>query len=249
VSAPSRRPVVAAGPRLAARAQAERAARRRRLSRRGALALAVLGPLAVVGWLLAASPLLAVQRVTVTGSARLTPAQVTAAAAVATGTPLARVDTGAVGRRVRRLAPVAGVTVSRSWPRTLRLSVTERRPVAAVPAGRAFTLIDTTGTPFATVAAPPAGTVRLQVAQPGGSDPSTAAALRVLAEIPAVLRAQVDVVRASSPASVTLVLRDRRQVVWGAPGDGATKAAAVEALLRMKGKVYDVSAPGIAVRR
>jgi cell division protein FtsQ len=56
-------------------------------------------------------------------------------------------------------------------------------------------------------------------------------------------------VRAPSPEQVTLVLRDGRQVLWGGPVDGATKASAVLALIGMPGHVYDVSAPGVVTTR
>ena len=109
--------VLPAGARLAAKAAAERSARRRRLARRAGLGAAGLAPLGLLAWVLLASPLLAVRTVTVSGTARLTPAQVRAAADVVRGTPLAMVDAGAVVRRIEALRPVAEVQVSRAWPK------------------------------------------------------------------------------------------------------------------------------------
>jgi hypothetical protein len=45
------------------------------------------------------------------------------------------------------------------------------------------------------------------------------------------------------------VLRDRRRAVWGGVEDGPAKAAALTALLRMKGHVFDVSSPSVVTRR
>lgn len=245
----NRRRVVEATPRLVAKLKEQRAARRRRLRNRSALALAVLAPVLLIAWVLLASPLLTVRSVAVTGTTLLTPAEVRATADVSRGTPLARVDTSAVVRRLKALRPVSDVEVSRAWPGTLRLKVVERTAVAAVLDKTGVTLVDAAGVPFAPAPRFPAGTVRLQVPRPGPTDPTTRAALRVLADLPPPLRTPLRVVRAASPSSVTLVLRDGRQVLWGGAGDTAQKAQAALALLKMPGRVYDVSRPAVVTRR
>jgi cell division protein FtsQ len=249
MSAPSRPAVLAAGPRLAARAQGERSERRRRLSRRVALALAVLAAVGLLAWAALASPLLAVDRVVVTGTERLTAAQVTAVAQVEPGTPMARVSTLDVVARLRALPEVAGARVSRSWGGTVRIAVVERRAAAAVAQGGSFRLLDEDGVPFATAPKLPAGTVRLALASPSADDPATRAALAVLRELPPALRGQVREVRATSPDAVALLLPRDRTLVWGAPGDAPAKAAAAGALLRLGGHVFDVSDPRVVTRR
>jgi cell division protein FtsQ len=243
------RAVLPAGPRLEERARAERRARRRVLLRRGGWVLAGVVPFVLVAWVLLGSSWLVVDKVVVTGEARVTADQVLAAAQVRLGTPLARVDTGAVAARVRALGPVASVRVSRSWPGTLRVTVVEREPVVAVGRGRTWTLYDGTGTQLGTVTGVPTGLARLEVARPGPDDPATRAALAVLQGLPQALRSQVAVVRAPSPEQVGLVLRDRRTVVWGNTSDARAKATALVALLRLPGHVYDVSSPTVVTRR
>lgn len=237
------------GPRLQERAKAERRARRRVLTRRAGWVLAALAPFAVAAWVLLGSSWLVVDKVVVTGETRVSAEQVLAAADVRLGTPLARVDTGAVAARVRALGPVASVRVSRVWPRTLRVTVVEREPLVAVGRGRSWTLYDATGTRLGSSPGVPAGLVELAVAHPGQDDPSTRAALTVLQGLPKALRVQVAVVSASSPEQVGLVLRDGRQVVWGGTSDAGAKAAALVALLRLPGHVYDVSSPTVVTRR
>ena len=250
MTAPTRpRRVLPAAPHLEARAKAARSARRGRVLRGTANALLVLLPLAGLAWVLLASTWLGVDRVQVTGTSRLTPEQVVAAADVRTGTPLARVDTGAVEERVAELAPVADVAVRRTWPGTLTVDVTERTPVAGVLQDGAYTLLDAAGVAFAKEKALPEEAVRLQVFEPGPGDPSTRAALEVHAALPDELRERVRIVRATSATSVVLWLRDGRQVVWGRPGQTATKAAAALALLSKPGSVYDVSAGDVVVVR
>lgn len=249
-SRPQRRaPVLPAGPLLQERARERRVERRRRVLRRARNGLLLLLPLAALGWVVLVSDWLGVDRLDVQGTERLTAEQVVAAAAVEPGTPLARVDTRTVQERISELAPVASVAVRRSWPGTLSVSVTERVPVAGVLDRDGARLVDRTGVPFATEPALPAGLVRLQVHDPRPDDPATRAALDVHAELPDDLRARVRIVRAASPSGVVLLLADGRQVVWGRPGGARTKAAAVEALLRQPGRVYDVSAEDVAVVR
>jgi len=201
-----------------------------------------------LAWVLLVSGWLAVDRVVVVGQSRLAVAQVQEAVAVPPGTPLARVDTRAVADRVARLAPVGEVQVLRSWPGTLRVELTERVPVAGVVGDGGVQLVDAEGVIFATEPALPRGLVRLQVKDPGPQDPATRAALQVHRDLPTSLRDRVRTVQAETPASVMLLLADDRRVVWGSPGDTETKAAATEALLRMEGTTFDVSAPGVVVR-
>lgn len=248
MTAPSR-PRRSATPRLGVPAPVTPDQRHRRTARVLLVAVVGLGVALALGWLLLASPWLTVREVQVTGTSRVAVEQVVAAVDVPVGTPLARVPAGQVERRVAQLGPVAAVQVQRGWPSTLRVSVTERQAVAGLPTTGGFTLVDAGGVGFAVEPALPAGVARLEVATPGPDDPATRAALQVQSELPAGLRGSLAVVRAPSAAGVELQLADGRTIIWGRPGDVATKAAAAEALLRMPGTVFDVSAPGLAVRR
>lgn len=237
--------ILRAGPRLAARAQAERRDRRRRLLRRGGITVGVALPVALLAWIVLGSSLLGVQRVVVVGQTRLSADQIVRAAGVDNGTPLARVDTSAVARRVRALGPVASVTVSRSWPHALRVTVVERVPVVAVAHGPMVQLLDYAGVLVAEVASVPRGVYRLDSSTPE----ATRAALTVLHSLPRGIAGRLKSLRATSPEQVVLVLRDGRTVLWGGPVDPAAKASAVLALMRMPGTVFDVSAPGVVTRR
>lgn len=239
------RPVVSATARLQARASSERRQRRMRLVRRTGWTVLGLTPLLVAGWVLLVSELLAVRSVSVTGAARLPVAQVHAVAAVRSGTPLAKVDTNAVASRLRALGPVASVSVTRQWPHAVRISIVERVPVVAERQGATFVLRDQAGAAIATERRVPRGAIPLVT----GSPDATRAALLVLRDLPPALRSRVASLRAMSAEQVTLLLSDRRQVLWGGATDNAVKAAAVRALLRMPGRVYDVSAKGVVTRR
>jgi len=248
-------------PRLESRA---RVVRRHRMLRHVVLTTGAVAPLVLLAWLLLSSPLLRLQRVEVTGASRVSNEEVLAAAEATLGTPLARVDTAAVRARVSQLGPVGEVEVTRGWPRTLHVVVHERAAVAGVQQGADdWRLVDATGTWFASADALPRGLVRLQSADavqarttaastaataPAVGD-ATRAALDVLTALPEPLRERVRTVRAPTAASVTLLLRGGRTVVWGTSMQPVRKAAVVEALLRRKGDTIDVTSPNVAVVR
>lgn len=229
---------------------------RLRLSRRGVTVLAALGALvvAVCLWLVFFSSVLAVRTVAVTGTRKLTAEQVVAAAAVHPGGPLARVDTDAVRRRVAGALPRAErVDVWRGWPRTLRIRITERRPVAAVKeAGGRYTQVDASGVCFATEAAPPPGVpvVVLELSS-AARDASAAfpqrdlvaAAVQVARDLPPAVAGRAPAVEVHSYDDIELRLDGGRTVLWGSAERGTRKAQVLTALLKLPARTYDVSAP------
>jgi len=219
--------------------------------------LAVAGLLAGIAWALLGSKLLVVRSVVVTGAHLVPVGQVRAVAAIAAGMPMIRVDTGAAARRVEAITQVQSALVSKSWPNQIVITVRERTPVLAVtvPAtvsGGGFDLIDGDGVVVRSVRVRPAGMpVYWTPAAPGAlrGDPSVAAAVTVLHEVPAQIARSVTAVTASSPQSVTLGLSDGVTIVWGSTARAAAKAAELSALMRTHARYYDISAPGTAVTR
>ena len=194
--------------------------------------------------------MLGVRTVAVTGVGRVLAAdQVRAAAAVPDREPLARVDTGAVADRVRALPGVARVAVSRSWPGTVRIAVTERRGVAVVRRGGVGWFIDGTGVVFQRHPAGRRTLPLLQVPAASPGDPATVAALAALTALPAEVAKQVTTVHAPTPESVTLTLTEGRAVLWGSAEQPAAKAAVLTALLRRPGTRYDISSPTVVTVR
>ena len=126
----ARTPVVVDPRMRSRRIGVRREAGRRRLQRLTLVLAAVA--LVVLGLAALRSPLLDVDRVTVAGTRETAPAEVRRVAGVERGDPLVGVDTGAIARRVEALPWVARARVSRSWPSTLTVRVTERTPVAQV---------------------------------------------------------------------------------------------------------------------
>lgn len=234
-------------------------ARRRPRSRWRAafFALAGLAIVAGTGWALFGNRVLVVRSVTVTGTHLLSPAQVTAVADVLAGTPLVRVDTGAVTRRVEAIPQVASATVSRDWPDRVVIAVTERLPVMAVRmAGGGYDLVDHTGVIVRWAGTRPAGLPLLKTslsgtALRGSAEVGTAAG--VLAELSPWLAGQVTALQAAPAAEgteqVTLNLRDGKTVLWGSQGDAAQKNRELAVLLPGSAHQVDVSTPGTVVTR
>jgi len=231
----------------------DRAAERGRTRRRYRLwlvlmLLALSGVLVGVGWLLLRSSVLGVDTVRVTGVSRLSAAEVRDTAGIPAGTPLARLDTGAVARRLSDLAPVRDVEVRRGWPRTVTIAVRERTAAAVQPRGSSWVLVDRSGVAFGTEDRRPKGLPLVSAPVDAGA-PALRAALDVLDVLPDPVREQVRQVRAATVEQVTVRLSRGRTVVWGSTERAERKAAVLAVLLSRKASVYDVSAPDTPTTR
>ena len=108
------------------------------LSRLGLLAIGLLAlavPAAGIGWLVTA-PRFAVTSVDVEGISRVSPARVRAAAAIAPGTNVWRIDPRTVVERVEAVPEIRRAEVIRRYPNRVTIVVEERRPFTLVHAGR-----------------------------------------------------------------------------------------------------------------
>jgi cell division protein FtsQ len=211
---------------------------------------AALGLSGLVGWLVLGTGLLGVRAVEVRGNATVTADEIRAAAAVRPGAPLASLDLRAVGRRVGALTAVSSARVTRDWPSTIVIQVTERSAVAALTrVDQRYDLIDGSGMVFRTVATAPSGLPRMRLSSPGPDDPTTRAALSVLSALTPQLRAQLVILVASAPTRISLTLSGDRQVIWGDATDNGLKATAATSLLAGDSTVIDVSAPSFVTVR
>jgi cell division protein FtsQ len=223
-------------------ADRNRSTRRRRWLRVGALVAALL-VVAGAAWAVLASPLLAVTTVEVVGAHRATPALVELTADVPHGRPLARVDLGAVEKRVERLPMVASAVATRLWPHTIRIVVVERSPVATAQSAGTWLLLDADGVDIGDVPDRPPSLPVVAL------DPATAnaslrqAACAVAGELSGRIRHQVRSLTAVSPDDVRLALADGAVVRWGSPDQGGLKLQVLRALMTRPAHVYDVSAP------
>ena len=215
-----------------------------RRPRRSTVVLLVAVLLLAVGtWVAYFSPLLVVREVAVAGQRSVKADEVIAAAAVPMGTPLARQDVQGIAERATRIPAVQAASVTRQWPSTLVVTVTERQAVFAVRQGSDFLLVDAAGVAFDRVASAPPGAVQAE------ADPGNQPLLRdvgtVTAALPEPLVREVALLTAIGPERISLKLRSGVTVNWGSAADSPLKAQIVTALLK-DGKpraTIDVSSP------
>jgi cell division protein FtsQ len=201
-------------------------------------------------WLVDFSPVLVTKSVRVEGVSAGGVSNIVGRAAVPMGKPLAKVDTGAISRRVILIPALAKVTVSRSYPNTILIAVTLRVPVLAVtnPQGQ-VQVVDSQGVAYATVSAAPKGVPLIDTVENPSSMESLRAAMTVLGALSVQQRSQVTNLMVLGPNMVTFKLGPTI-VVWGGASEPQLKVKVMTFLLRQKGVgTIDVSAPRTPVIR
>ncbi len=223
----------------AKQAQRRRGRRLRWLGLGGTALVLILA--AVATWLFGFSSVFATTQVRVTGISLLTEEQVTQAAAVEMGQPLARQSITMIADRVASLAPVAQVNVQREFPHTVVIEVTERVLTYAWNDGGILRWVDASGVVFHEGQELPQGTVVAEVVDPDQ---------RLLADVATVVEAvtpvlgdRITLIRAEAVDQIEIRLADGDTVVWGSAEESQHKAHVLSVLLGQDASVYDVSAP------
>jgi len=212
--------------------------------------LAVVAIIAGVTWALLGSKFLVVRSITVDGAPDIPRSQVITAAGVRAGTPLIRISTGTVARRVERLTLVESARVTRSWPNAITITIVERTAALAVREPAGWDLVDRFGVVLKQVQSRPHGLPRLRTSTAPDllrGNPAVFAAATVGRELPARLAAKVRSIGAPTADTVTLYLRHGRTVVWGDASQTAMKARELAILMRGRARYFDVSDPGAVV--
>ena len=212
--------------------------------------LAVVAIIAGVTWALLGSKFLVVRSITINGAPDIPRGQVIAAAGVRAGTPLIRISTGTVARRVERLTLVESARVTRSWPNAITITIVERTAALAVREPAGWDLVDRFGVVLHQVPGRPPGLPRLRTSTAPDllrGNPAVFAAATVERELPARLAAKVHSIAAPTADTVTLYLRRGRIVVWGDASQTAMKARELAILMRGQARYFDVSDPRAVV--
>jgi cell division protein FtsQ len=204
---------------------------------------------AIATWVVAVSPVLGANTIAVRGNDHLTAARVIAAADIDRGTPLVRLDTGAVTRRVEAMRDVADATVRSDYPSSVIITITERTAVGFVVAGKRYVLVDKTGDQFRSLPTRPSGLPQFAIA--GGTEArATGRAVAVVAAaLTPKLLAKVASIQAFDPTAITLLLHDRRVVRWGSAERSTGKARILPVLLKQPGTTFDLTNPDQVVAR
>jgi cell division protein FtsQ len=204
---------------------------------------------ALVTWIVAFSPVLGAKTVTVRGTRHLTAAQVRAVAAIRRGSPLVRLDTAAVARRVDSLPDVAAATVRTDYPSSVIITITERTAVGYLDSGGRYLLVDRTGAQYRFVASRPHALPRFAVASGADAKATGRAMATVAAALTPKLLARVTSIEAFDPTAITLLLTDQRVVRWGSADRSADKARILPVLLAQPGTRFDLTDPDQVVAR
>jgi cell division protein FtsQ len=222
-------------PRFSARRIAvQRDAGRRRLRRvvwLGGL-IAVLAGVVGLAW----TPLLALHTIDVQGATgTLSPDQVRAVvvdAGLRPGTPLIKLDAGKAEAALEALPSVADAQVTRHWPSSVTIDVTERLPVAAVTVGSGTALVGADGT---VVAVQPGPSDLVAVEGPNdlavGDHLDEPGLLAVAAAMPDGVRQAIIGIQSTSDGVTLRLSADNAVVQLGAADQLAAKLAAVETML------------------
>ena len=257
-AAPRRR--APADRRIAERRKTILAARARRRRRILGWALAAIALAVGVAYLIR-TPLFGLSAVRVEGTEAVAQAEVLQASKVRLGEPYLGLDLVAIRDRVAALPRVAAVRVTRDYPSTLRITVTERPPVAVVSsagvfAGSVYWLVAADGTVLdAAASRPPDLPSVASVPLPDGVGPGSrlppgnelANALTALGGMAPELKRQVTGVDARTLDSLEFTLKDGTRVLYGLAVDQPAKDAAV-ALVRRTLKREGREAQRIDVR-
>jgi cell division protein FtsQ len=174
-----------------------------------------------------------------------------AAADIAQGTPLARVNTSQVAEFVQREVPaVSSVTVQRRWPHSIVIKATPRTVAANVTVDGLVRWADQTGFVFGAVNQPRKAAPSIIVRPRFGTDTSArqraiAEALVVARALPAPVKEKLARIEFRSQDDIVIATTSGRTIRWGSADDSDRKAVVLAALLGRKAKVYDVRTPDL----
>lgn len=206
------------------------------------IALAALAAVGTAGYAVWFSSWLTVREVEVAGTGSLSPTAIERAARVPMDRQLARVDLAAIQARVEALPPVKSAAVSRSWPRAIQITVTERVPLAVVDRGAALQAVDEDGVLFGRYPRRPADLPLVRTRADVRAE-ALAEAARVVDALRADIATRVRYVDVETIDRIELQMRDGREVAWGSAEQSAQKAEVLAVLLDQKAQHIDVSVP------
>lgn len=190
------------------------------------------------------TPAMPVDDVNIEGAVNLPAEEVKSLSGVEVGTPMGRVDVHRAAQDVAANPWVDSVTVKRRWPDAVDVTVQEHTPVAWIDQGGEPHLINSEGKDFV-VAQPPLGAVQLV----GINEEQLPKAVEVASAITDTARPQVRELTRDGDHSFVLKLDGDRTVTWGSSEDNQNKALALETVLQLDGKTFNISNPELVTSR
>ena len=200
------------------------------------------------------TPLLAVEKIEVTGIKRLKEKSIINALTSQIGKPLPTVSASDVTASLKSFPLIESFSIISLPPHTLRIQITERQPIGVISMSGTNYLYDPAGVRIGIST----GGEKLPVIQITGTpekSPQFKAAIEVLMALPAELLSRVAEIDAKSKDDVSLRLRgySGQRIIWGDGSDSVLKSKVLDALIANQKKTdrvtYDVSSPNAPVVR
>ena len=200
------------------------------------------------------TPLLAIQKIEVTGLHRISSDAILKAVAPQVGVPLTMVDSGKIARELQGFKLIESFSTIAKPPHTLQLRIIERQPVCIVTIAGVNHLYDIAGVELGQATAKDEYPVVSISGSPRNSK-NFADAIQVLLALPVSLVNRVAVVEARSQDNVVIQLKGLagQQIIWGDASRSSLKATVLASLIkhvpRNQVATIDVSAPTAPVVR
>ena len=200
------------------------------------------------------TPLLAIQKIEVSGLKRISTSDILTAVAPQVGVPLTMVSTDKIAAELSNFKLIESFSTVALPPHTLQLRIIERQPVCIVTVAGVNHLYDVAGVELGQAKA----SDRYPVVSISGSPKNSknfADAIQVLLSLPVTLVHRVAVVEARSQDNVLIQLKGLagQQIIWGDSSKSALKAKVLASLIRHVRRsqiaTIDVSAPTAPVVR
>lgn len=217
----------------------------RRIRRRWLIPAVIVVVAVIAALVVYVSPLMQVRSVEVAGTQNLSADQVREASGVSEGENLARLDTGSAASAVSQLPWVDSVTVSRSWPSTVQIDVTEHTAVGVVDDGGTPAAVDASGRVFLRGETPEGVKKITARVDDTGAVTAAASALDAVRQLDKGLYGQLESVEAPGASDVLLKFPEGREVYWGSAERAADKAEATRVVLMREGARWNVSNPAL----
>lgn len=194
------------------------------------------------------TPLLSIDKITVTGTSKVSNKQVLAILKNRIGTPLPMISEASVAEDLAQFKLIESISLISKPPHALEVRITERTPISLVVRGGTRFLYDPAGVNLG-VASGYELLPTIIVKDDPKSSKSYAQAIDVLLALPAQLLKRVAYIQAKTRDNVTLQLRGNsaQTIIWGDSSQSILKSKVLKTLLvktSTRGRAtFDVSSP------
>ena len=212
---------------------------------------AILGGLAFLIALVLATtftPILAIDKIVISGESRVSEKQILKVLKKYIGTPLPTISEESVARDLKGFPIIESIALVSRPPHTLEVKLTERTPIAIVVSGGVQYLYDPAGVKLGPASGQEKLPTVIVTGNPKDSD-TYRQAIDVILALPLQLLDRVAYIQAKTRDNVTMRLRgvSAQTVIWGDSTDSILKSKVLKTLLlKTSTKIratFDVSSP------